>query len=60
MSNEQATRIEMKLDKIYDKVSDHGERLTKLETHQKGFFTILGAAWAVIIAAGSIAAKKFI
>jgi len=32
-TRESVTRIESKVDKVVDKVSDHGERLARLEEH---------------------------
>jgi len=42
-------KIDDKLDKILDKIEGHHGRISSVESHQKGFATILGALWVAII-----------
>lgn len=56
------SRIEDKIDQLVDRISDvtlqQESRLTRLETHQRGFFTIISALWVLLTASVGVIMKK--
>ena len=52
------SRIEDKIDNVLERVGDHRERLTKLETTQKGFVSVISALWVAAVAAIGVILKK--